>query len=205
MPRRLLVLALVALLAAVSPAWRDRPPASRSPVAGNPADRLAALPIEDFRYDPATHCSAKPTQGMARVRRLAADATPAASSWGTYRCEKWGKHAASLHAEGRALDWHLDVTSRADRARGRAADPAAARARRAGNPQALARRMGVEEIIWDCGYWALGMAALLAVPRLLRQARAPRKRVDPTVAHRDHIHFGLTRAGAAADSFWAAR
>ena len=27
----------------------------------------------------------------------------------------------------------------------------------AGNPQALARRMRVEELIWDCGYWSAGM------------------------------------------------
>ena len=26
-------------------------------------------------------------------------------NWGIYRCEKWGKGSASLHAEGRALDW----------------------------------------------------------------------------------------------------
>ena len=35
--------------------------------------------------------------------------------WGSYRCERWGKHSASLHAEDRAIDWHLDVTNRADR------------------------------------------------------------------------------------------
>ena len=29
--------------------------------------------------------------------------------WGSYRCEKWGKGQASLHAENRAIDWHLDV------------------------------------------------------------------------------------------------
>jgi hypothetical protein len=26
----------------------------------------------------------------------------------------------------------------------------------AGNAEALARRMGVEELIWDCGYWGPG-------------------------------------------------
>ena len=33
-------------------------------------------------------------------------------SWGTYRCEKWGKKQASLHSEGRAIDWHVDAMRR---------------------------------------------------------------------------------------------
>jgi hypothetical protein len=36
-------------------------------------------------------------------------------SWGIMRCEKWGKGRASLHAEGRAVDWHLDSARPADR------------------------------------------------------------------------------------------
>jgi hypothetical protein len=47
---------------------------------------------------------------------------------------------------------------------------------RAGNPQALARRMGMEGLI------------------------------DRTAAHQDHIHLGMTRAGAKRrTSFWTAR
>ena len=41
------------------------------------------------------------------------------ASWGTYRCEKWGPHEASLHAENRAVDWHLDVRNPVDRVAGR--------------------------------------------------------------------------------------
>ena len=41
---------------------------------------------------------------------------------------------------------------------------------RAGNPQALARRMGVQELIWDCGYWGAGMTQLPALRRVLHQA-----------------------------------
>ena len=37
-------------------------------------------------------------------------------------------------------------------------------------------------------------------------SRKPRKRVDKTTAHRDHIHIGMTKAGAnGRTSFWAAR
>ena len=102
--------------------------------------------------------------------------------WGSYRCEKWGKESASLHAENRAIDWHLDVRVPADR---RAAErlirlllaPDAA-----GNPQALARRMGVEELIWDCGYWGAGMTEFTPYSPCYSQAGKLRKHVNPTVA-----------------------
>ena len=38
-----------------------------------------------------------------------------------------------------------------------------------------------------------------------RQASTRRKHVDPTVAHRNHIHIGLNNAGATRrTSFWSA-
>ena len=125
--------------------------------------------------------------------------------WGSYRCERWGKGQASLHAENRAIDWHLDAFNRADR---RAADKLfrlLLAPDQLGNPQALARRMGVEELIWDCGYWGAGMTQFEPYPACFDKHGKRRKRVDPSVAHRNHIHIGLTRAGAARrTSFWSA-
>jgi hypothetical protein len=120
--------------------------------------------------------------------------------WGSYRCEKWGRDSASLHAENRAIDWHLDAAVKADR---KAADrlfrlllaPDAD-----GNPQALARRMGVQELIWDCGYWGAGMTEFSPYGPCVRG----KKKVDNTIAHRDHIHIGMTKRGAKGlTSFWA--
>ena len=117
--------------------------------------------------------------------------------------EKWGKGQASLHAENRAVDWHLDVSVPADK---RAAErlirlllaPDAA-----GNPQALARRMGVEELIWDCGYWSAGMTRFSEYDPCFGK-RGKLNKVSPTVAHRVHVHIGMTRRGAAArTSFWS--
>ena len=109
--------------------------------------------------------------------------------WGSYRCEKWGKREASLHAENRAIDWHLDAGSSADR---RAADELIElllATDAAGNTQALARRMGVEELIWDCEYWAAGMPEFQPYPRLLRQAReAPQAREHDRGAPRSRPH-----------------
>ena len=102
---------------------RLRSPVAYSAVSNNPADALAELPIEDSVYDPATKCSARPKPGMtALVKWLTRNA--AGAFWGTYRCEKWGKHSASLHAEGRAVDWALDVAVPAQREGRREADRA---------------------------------------------------------------------------------
>ena len=113
------------------------------------------------------------------------------ANWGTYRCEKWGPHEASLHAENRAVDWHLDVRVPADRAAGRALIELLLAPDRTGLPHALARRMGVEEIIWDCSYWGAGMDDFKPYSVCLNklgeraQARRPDRRPPRPPAHRD--------------------
>jgi hypothetical protein len=70
---------------------------------------------------------------------------------------------------------------------------------------APARRMGVEEMIWDCGYWEAGMTQFEDYRPCLDEHGVRRKRVDPTVGHRNHIHIALSGAGAARrTSFWSA-
>ena len=74
----------------------------------------------------------------------------------------------------------------------------------AGNPQALARRMGIEELIWDCGYWGAGMTQFSPYPPCYSKSGKLRKHVDKTTAHRDHVHIGMGKAGAAGrTSFWS--
>ena len=105
----MLLLALLASLLLAAPARAIiRLPAVPAQVAHNPAERLIDQPIEDSAYDPATHCTASTQPGMAALQRWL-EANVRGVSWGTYRCEKWGKKQASLHAEGRAIDWHLDA------------------------------------------------------------------------------------------------
>jgi hypothetical protein len=191
-----LVPVLVAVLALAAPA---------SAALVNPADALLDRPIEASHYDPATHCNAKRRPGMVAFQRWL-EANARGVSWGTYRCEMWGRREASLHAEGRALDWHLDVGNPADRRQAARLIALMLAPDAAGNPQALARRMGVEEMIWDCGYWMAGMGEFTPYRPCYSKRGKLRRHVDATVAHRDHLHFGLTRAGAAGrTSFWAAR
>jgi hypothetical protein len=168
----------------------------------NPADRLVAVPIEASHYDPATHCSSKKRPGMVALTKWL-ERHAMGVSWGSYRCEMWGKHEASLHAEGRALDWHLDVTVPAQRREAERLIALMLAPDSAGNEQALARRMGVEEIIWDCGYWGAGMTEFEPYAPCVGKGGRLRKHVDPTIGHRNHVHFGLTKAGAAGrTSFW---
>jgi hypothetical protein len=175
------------------------------PVRGNPADRLADRPLEDYRYDHATRCTKHPRRGTIALEHwLAAHA--GGHSWGIMRCERLSRRNYSLHAEGRALDWHLDARNGADRRAGRRLIKLLLAPDRAGHPHALARRMGIQEIIWDCRAWWSGAQRPVRYSPCYSRRGKPRRRVDATTAHRDHIHFGLNRMGAAhRTSFWSER
>jgi hypothetical protein len=171
----------------------------------NPADALADIAIEEPAYDPATKCSKREKPGMtALVNWL--DRNAGGVFWGSYRCEKWGPHSASLHAENRAVDWALDVDVPAQRREAERLIALLLAPDRTGAPQALARRMGVEEIIWDCGYWGAGMSQFHPYSPCLSKRGKLRRKVDKTIAHRNHLHIGMTKAAAAKQtSFWTRR
>ena len=63
--------------------------------------------------------------------------------------------------------------------------------------------MGIQEIIWNCRSWWSGAERMEPYSACFTEKGKPRKRVDRTTAHRDHIHFGLSWAGARKrTSFW---
>ncbi|HYF27177.1 MAG TPA: hypothetical protein VD931_15645 [Baekduia sp.] len=195
------VIALMALVAVAAPgvagaAWTG--PFART--ASNPADRLAALPIEAGGYDRAEGCTRRTAAPGALALASWLGRTTAGTSWGVVRCERWGAGSASLHAEGRAVDWRLDAGRPAERRAARRLIALLLAPDRKGRPAALARRMGVQEIIFDCRGWFGG------APALGPYARCRAKGVDRTTAHRDHVHLGLTKDGAAKrTSFWTRR
>lgn len=171
------------------------------PVARNPTDRLSRLPIDPYRYDHAKECLRRPRPGtLALEAWLGRHA--AGVSWGIMRCEKLSARNYSLHAEGRALDWHLDARDPGQRREAERLIALLLAPDRAGNPHALARRMGIQEIIWDCRSWWSGSETLVPYSAC-RDKRGRRRRVDDTTAHRNHIHFGLSRLGARKlTTFW---
>jgi hypothetical protein len=199
MVQRILLLALCCA-ATAAPAQAFRLPANFGPLPGNPADRLSA-PIDAETYDPATHCTGpRHRKGMVALQRWL-QTNSRGVFWGSYRCERWGKHSASLHAEDRAIDWHPS-----DRAAARKLIDELLAPDKAGDQHALARRMGVEELIWDCSYWGAGTQNFEQYSYCYGRSGKLRKHLDPTAAHRNHVHIGMTKRGAAAKtSFWAAR
>jgi len=167
----------------------------------NPANRLVAKPIDDYGYDYAKRCVKRATPGINALQAWL-EKNVRGASWGAIRCERWGEGRASLHAEGRALDWHLDVHDPADRRAARELIDLLLAADKAGNEHALARRMGIQEIIWNCRSWWSGSSGMGRYS-LCFNRRGRRVKVDDTSAHRDHVHIGLTRAGARMrTSFW---
>jgi hypothetical protein len=199
---RIILLALAATGVLTPTAHAFRLPEELLPLKGNPAHALAELPPDPEEYDPARRCDPKPKPGVVRFTRWL-ERHAEGVFWGSYRCEKWGKREASLHAENRAVDWHLSASNPADKRAARTLIRLLLAPDRVGTPRALARRMGVEEIIWDCSYWGAGMEQFKAYGPCVNKHGDLRRRVNTTIAHRDHIHFGLSKAGAKArTSFW---
>lgn len=202
MPARLIALACLVIALAAAAGAAEANAAPPQPLKGNPADRLVAKPIDDYRYDHATRCRRKPPKGMLALERWLG-LHVRGISWGTMRCEKLSGRHYSLHAEGRAIDWHLDVNDPTDRRAARKLIRLLLATDRAGNEHALARRMGVQEIIWDCRSWWSGSDGMDDYSVCFTDRGKRRKGVSPTLAHRDHVHIGLSRAGAAMrTSFW---
>ena len=172
------------------------------PVKNNPAERLVSLPIDPFQYDHASKCRKKPMPGTVDLQRWL-ERNARGISWGIMRCERWGKDSASLHAEGRALDWHLDVHNAADRREATRLINLLLAPDTIGNQAALARRMGIQEIIWNCESW-WGGETMGPYSACFDKKGKPKKKVDETTAHMNHIHFGMNWRGAKEQtSFWA--
>jgi hypothetical protein len=182
--RRLLVLVCLTALAAVPPV-----------AAGT------AKPIDPYQYGYAKKCLGHPQKGTLALQRWL-EKNALGVSWGIMRCEKLGS-GKSLHSEGRAIDWHLDVHNSTDRAEAGRLIKLFLAKDKAGNNHALARRMGIQELIWNCNAWFSGDGGMRPYSVCYDSKGRPKK-VDDTSAHRNHIHIGLNWAGARMQSsFWS--
>jgi hypothetical protein len=174
----------------------------------NPADdrRLIDRPIENYRYDRATRCDKSAPPGTKALTDWLGRHTDG-TFWGSYRCEKWSKGSYSVHSEGRAIDWAMDARDRSmkKQAMKLIRERLLAEDRR-GNDNALARRMGVQGIIYDCHAWFSGDGGLGPYSACFNDNGKRIKGVDPTTAHVDHIHIELNDAGARKKtSFWRSK
>jgi hypothetical protein len=168
-------------------------------LAANPANKLLSRGIDPIQYDPATKCNGGriPAGTNAMVAWLERNA--AGVNWGEYRCEMWGKHSASLHSAGRAIDWHPATTRD-----GHALVQLLLAPDEDGNVAALARRMGVQGLIFDCQSWFGSWDGQTSKYSYCYGKNGKRKKnLDPTLAHIDHVHIELNLLGAAKKTtFW---
>src|SRR3954468_7236069 len=102
---------------------------------------FAQKSVDPFRYDQAKRCLKRPQPGALALQSWL-EGHASGVSWGIMRCEKLGPHNYSLHAEGRAIDWHTDRAGAK-----RLIDMLLA------SDDALARRMGVQGLIFNCRAW----------------------------------------------------
>ena len=191
----LLLCALGLLKAAAAPA---------RPLRGNPANdpRLLRRPIEPSRYDYARHCLGRAQPGTLALERWLGRHFRGVS-WGIVRCEKLGPGNFSLHSEGRALDWHLDAGVPAQRRAAARLIGLLLAADRDGNRTALARRMGVQGLIFNCRAWWAGGERMGPYDYCYSDKGRRRHHLDRTEAHMNHIHIELDWAGAKRrTSFW---
>ncbi len=165
----------------------------------NPANKLLARGIDPFGYDPATKCDGGRVQAGTKAMLAWLEHNASGVNWGEYRCEVWGKHSASLHSAGRAIDWHP-----ATMAAGHALVKLLLAPDKDGNPAALARRMGVQGLIFNCKSWFGSPDAQMTDYSYCYTKRGKRKKnLDPTQAHMNHVHIELDLAGAAKKTtFW---
>jgi len=175
-----------------------------SAITSNPADRpvLRSEPIEDLHYDDAKRCMRSPKPGVLAMQSWL-QTHWRGSAWGIVRCSKLSPGDFSVHAEGRALDWHLDAGVADQRRAAQRLIDMLLGTDRDGNEAALARRMGVQGLIFNCRQWYGYGEELGPYSYCYRRDGKRRRHLNRTLAHRDHIHIELNWAGARKrTSFW---
>ncbi len=160
----------------------------------NPANdpALVKRKLDPNRYDGAGGCRKQPTKGMQRLRKWMKQNTKPAFN-NAIRCD------GGVHGTGRALDWTLDARKKSEkRLAMRVINTWLAKDKR-GRRNALARRMGVQLVIFNCKFWKAGDRKM----RRYSACSGGRKNADPTQGHIDHVHVELTKPAAKLKtSFW---
>ena len=140
---------------------------------------------DELRWKSPNSCDGRRFKGRTGTRRLYAFIEywwPMVENWG------YGSHPRcrdSLHDEGRAVDVHLDVRRRKDRRPAHQIKRFLLRRDSDGEPWAMARRFGIQELIFNCHIWT----STYAEQGWRRYSRCD-GRASYTLKHKDHIHIG---------------
>jgi hypothetical protein len=169
--------------------------AAKQTLSPNPAnDRtLLGTKLDPNRYDGANGCVKHEPKGMKRLIKWMKANTKKNTIYGTIRCD------GGVHGTGRALDWMLDARKNKQKQQAmRVINTWTAKDKR-GNRNALARRMGVQLIIYNCKFWQAGDRGW----DRYSACSGGKRKADPTQGHIDHIHVELTKpASKLRTSFW---
>jgi hypothetical protein len=156
-----------------------------------------AVPIEGFAtYDPQTNCSPDAKPGTLKLSTWLQAQYPGSGSLGISRsCADGG---VSEHKEGRAFDWAVSVYSARDKAYVADLFAKLLATDAEGNPDALARRMGIMYFIWNDHIYSsyYGFKARDYKPCSVLST------CGDTLRHRNHVHISLSRAGGDGTTSW---
>ena len=149
------------------------------------------LPVDAYaNYEPQSTCSKRPKPGTVALGEYLV-ATYGGSGGAVNRpCSGSG---ASEHKDGRAIDWVLDADSPSDRRIAKQFLTEAFATDAEGNPQALARRMGIMYVIWSDHFYPAYDE--FEQQSYLSSSCRTKKKCSKTLRHRDHMHISLSRAG----------
>jgi len=187
-PTRLVVL-LVAMTIAVATVGYASPALAKHPSPpysyGPSIEALAD-------YEPQTGCRQRAKPGVVAFADLLLETYPTTGSLGILRgCDVGG---TSEHKEGRAFDWAVSAKDTRDVTRVRNLMSWLLATDRHGNRFAMARRLGIQYMIWNHRIWRA------------YQATTGWSDYAGSVPHTDHVHFSFSWPGARKQtSFWSAR
>lgn len=186
----LVALLLVALVGSPADAGRAKRTLDPNP-ANDPS--LVNKRLDRERYDGANGCVNRSPRGTKQLIKWMKRNTKRKTIYGTIRCD------GGVHGTGRALDWMLDArVKREKRLATTVINTWLARDKK-GRRNALARRMGIQLIIFNCRFWQTGNKGMSGYSA----CSGGRKNADPTQGHIDHIHIELTKPAAKLKtSFW---
>jgi hypothetical protein len=157
--------------------------------AGQP--EAGAPPPDELRWNSPRRCRKDRFRGRPGTKRLYAFI----EQWWP-QVENWGYGSKpcrdSLHDEGRAVDVHLDVRVKRDRRAAHQLRRFLLRADSDGEPWAMARRFGIQELIWNCRIWTSSYAER----GWRRYSLCDDPDTDYTHKHKNHVHIGQTWRGA---------
>lgn len=160
--------------------------------------QLVESEIEGYAsYQPQTKCSPKAKPGTLELGRWLVKRQGGGFGGVSRSCESGG---TSEHKEGRAFDWRLDATKKADRQRAAAFLALVKKTDKAGNTDARARRMGIMYIIWNDHMYAAWDG--FEREDYLSSSCTTKQKCSTTLRHRDNLHVSLSRPGGKGATSW---